>query len=657
MQEYKGKLGPELQRHLAEDLATGASLESTTTSLGWASQSSAVSQDDLWTLVDIEYTSVEEASNESNDGIAVRYDGVVTGRFDNLVSAFIPTTQIEALASNDKVLHVEKPIAWKNVGLVDNEAYFSLELDQIPGNVTGKGVVIGVLSDSFDTSASNTSSYQIDIDSGDLPSDVSILRDASSSESDEGRAMAQLIHDIAPDADIMFRTAWEGKADFAAGIRELAEAGADIIVDDIIYLDEMMFQDDVVAQAVDEVTQMGVSYFSSAGNNGYRGFDLNYAGTTEFPQFAGGFDFSSALNSVHDFDPSSAVDPLLEILIPPWGQLNTWFQWNNPIVDGQSLATDIDFFLIDENGELLASSATSSRSERIGYSNLSGSDKTAYLVIGSYAGDENVRIRGVDFGGLEESWIKSHTSSFNGSTVYGHAAAAGAMSVGASYWLETPHYGQDPAAIEDFSSSGGVDFYFDKNGTSLDGAGGPVSRNALDFVAADGTSTTFFGSGGRYFFGTSAAAPNAAGVAGLMMEINPTLPPGVVRSLLQETARDMDDPNTLGMDYGWDKATGFGLVDGSAILAPSTLGEQLGTVFLKENLLNFTCPQGLTFIRSQVTWMNENRTIAVWATDEDQKQFRYSFQAGLTRAHNSTAQRFEAIDLAMVLFQQLVLLK
>ncbi len=78
---------------------------------------------------------------------------------------------------------------------------------------------------------------------------------------------------------------------------------------------------------------------------------------------------------------------------------------------------------------------------------------------------------------------------------------------------------------------------------------------------------------------------------------------------------------------------------------------------LKENLLNFTCPQGLTFIRSQVTWMNENRTIAVWATDEDQKQFRYSFQAGLTRAHNSTAQRFEAIDLAMVLFQQLVLLK
>ena len=41
---------------------------------------------------------------------------------------------------------------------------------------------------------------------------------------------------------------------------------AQIIVDDVQYFDEGMFADTVVAQAVDDVTALGVSYFSSAGN-------------------------------------------------------------------------------------------------------------------------------------------------------------------------------------------------------------------------------------------------------------------------------------------------------------------------------------------------------------------------------------------------------
>jgi len=87
-----------------------------------------------------------------------------------------------------------------------------------------------VLSDSYD----NLGGAADDVESGDLPDSVTVLRDLLSTDeafpgSDEGRAMLQLIHDVAPGADLIFRTAFIDAADFADGIDELVAAGADII--------------------------------------------------------------------------------------------------------------------------------------------------------------------------------------------------------------------------------------------------------------------------------------------------------------------------------------------------------------------------------------------------------------------------------------------
>jgi subtilisin family serine protease len=143
--------------------------------------------------------------------------------------------------------------------------------------VNGRGVRVGVLSDSYDCApgafqegAPFTRAAQ-DIASGDLPRDVLLLKDLDTAPSndcsDEGRAMMQIIHDVAPGSPLAFYTAFVSQEDFAAGIRALAKAGSKVIVDDIIYYAEPMFEDGIIAQAVDDVYKNGVAYFSSAGND------------------------------------------------------------------------------------------------------------------------------------------------------------------------------------------------------------------------------------------------------------------------------------------------------------------------------------------------------------------------------------------------------
>ncbi len=125
--------------------------------------------------------------------------------------------------------------------------------------VTGAGVGIGVLSNGVDSLAARQAS-------GDLPA-VTVLSGQAGS-GDEGTAMLEIVHDLAPGANLFFATASGGQAQFAANIGALCSAGAKVIVDHSFYAAESVFQDGIVAQGVNIAAADGCMYFSAAGDAG-----------------------------------------------------------------------------------------------------------------------------------------------------------------------------------------------------------------------------------------------------------------------------------------------------------------------------------------------------------------------------------------------------
>ena len=96
----------------------------------------------------------------------------------------------------------------------------------------GTGVKVGVLSDAVDSMAAL-------IGTGDLPAGFTVVPGQGQPGGSEGTAMAEIVYDLAPGAQLFFATAFNGVASFASNIQTLRNTyGCDIIVDDVTYFNE-----------------------------------------------------------------------------------------------------------------------------------------------------------------------------------------------------------------------------------------------------------------------------------------------------------------------------------------------------------------------------------------------------------------------------------
>ncbi|UHG92494.1 putative Ig domain-containing protein [Spirosoma oryzicola] len=500
--------------------------------------------------------------------------------FKSMIFGFLPIDKLDDL-KNVASLNYARPYykPENNVGKVTSQGDKALRADlarQTYG-VTGAGSKVGVISDSYNVLGGAAAG----VASGDLPANVQIIDDFSSG-TDEGRAMAEIVHDVAPGAAIAFNTANRGQAGFAKGIIDLAAAGCNIIVDDIIYLAEPFFQDGIVGQAADQVVvNNNVTYFSSAGNRARQSYQAKFANSgINIPGYGVAHDFGGG-------------DIYQKVTVANGGTLRLVLQWDQPfrsVSGGVGARTDLDI-LFFRNGVPLAGGGTNDNIasgdpvEVTGtYTNTTGAPVDIDVVIVKYAGPDPSLIKWVNFGS-RTSIVEYDTRS---GASYGHNSAARAISVAATAYFDTPAYNPSlsTAVVEVFSSAGGTPTLFDAAGNRISQDG--IIRQKPEITSVDGGNNTFFSSdyepdGFPNFFGTSAAAPHAAAVAALMQErAKNTLSPSDVLSKMTSTALDMDDPLTPGFDNGFDYRTGYGFIQADKAIQASGSNEPIG-------ITSFTC--------------------------------------------------------------------
>lgn len=428
----------------------------------------------------------------------------------------------------------------------------------------GQGQFICALSDGVDALATAQAS-------GDLPAGVTVLPGQAGS-GDEGTAMLEIIHDLAPAARLGFATAFTSEASFAQNILDLATAGCTIIVDDVIYLDESPWQDGPVAQAVSAVIAAGVTYFSSAGNEG--NLSDGTSGTWEGDFRASTLPSPPILEGVgtlHDFgdggqslsiEAASTATPLALI----WAEHYT--------LDQGFASTDYDLYLLNSDlSELRDSSADTQDGvdgddipyEFIGGGASSG-DRVVVSLFSSGAAIPPPFYLSVFRGEVDDALATTGATR-------GHSAVVGAYSTAAtpaavSFDGISPN-GPFPAlfgpanASESFSADGPRKVLLSPGGDELTPgdrsfATGGQRRAKPDVTAADGVSTS--APGFSTFYGTSAAAPHAAAIAALIKGARPSLSATVLRDTLNGTAIDIEAP-------GVDRDTGVGIVMPSPALA------------------------------------------------------------------------------------------
>lgn len=512
------------------------------------------------------------------------------------VQGMLPIEMIRGVAALPFVRYVRLPdYAFKSTGSVDSQGDQILQALQARNQfgIDGTGVRVGVISDGIGgvfatgcTSCGATTATPRPITLGDLPNATGTRNasgvltsvgggiiaqsfpasnpnleppagDTASGVAAEGTAMLEIVHDLAPGAQLYFANPGDGTSlSFQQAVDFLA-ANTDVVVDDLSFHSPPF--DGTSAVSTNTATALNTDanpirgYFTAVANQAFDhwGGPWTPAGVTSTltcPASQGGV---SSTGDVQLFQATSntidggavgphAWNPFL-LLLPPGASVNVLLTWDDPFTGSSN---DYDLFLYPLAGNGLASSVSLACSinpqtgtqppvEFLAYTNNTATTQQLGILIQNFNNAATARNFDLFVGGVGNGQdLDFYTPS---GSVPAQADAGGSpvsvVSVGATD-AQTDASGHAPATvIEPFSSQG-----------PTEATPQAVARMKPDVTATDGVSVTGAGGfgvadtlatspcpannpspPGCFFFGSSAASPHAAAIAALTLQAAPCL--------------------------------------------------------------------------------------------------------------------------------------
>ncbi|HMC65859.1 MAG TPA: S8 family serine peptidase [Gemmataceae bacterium] len=500
----------------------------------------------------------------------------------NMVTGYFPIGAIRSAGSIANFSGggpVYRPILRVGSANTEGDAVIGTQQFRQKTSLSGWRIRVGVVSDSVNQVDSHVDSNP---DKGiaesqrtaDLPPrGVIVLKDGQPTDTDEGRGMLEIIHDIAPRSQLAFHTGNGGPQAMAQGILDLADkAVVKVIVDDVAYPNEPFFNDGILAQTVDRVVyKKNIVYVTAAGNEGDRGWTDSWRPVNTV--------VAAVQGEFENFDVTGGTDVLQNFSLGVGQTLDLSLQWDAAFLEGGSplanfqVPNNIDVLITDDTGTRLLrqfsdiSSGTGEALERVHFTNDGQFNTTDFaLAIVLKSGSAPTMLKWIRFDSTAAS------VEYEGApTVFGHAAARAALTVGAVPLSQPDH-------AESFSSQGPVTILFDQDGERLemseeevrDASSQPatpvpeIRNNKPNVVAPDGVSTANFPgqpagqplAPGQHpaFYGTSAAAAQVAGAAALLRGMYPRILSSTLDKLIESNAQN------LGSSDVSSSSTGAGLV-------------------------------------------------------------------------------------------------
>jgi len=449
---------------------------------------------------------VETAEPASVRAAVARLDGRVERTTQDLVQAVVPRNRLAALSTQASVELVRAPFRHVEQAIAGEQVATTLAGAWHEAGLTGKGVKVAIVDAGFAGLAERQAA-------GELPTGA-VTADFCGGklavESDHGTAVAEIVHEMAPEAELLL-VCVDTELDLAAAVSYVKSQGVHIVNHSMGWFGPSRGDGTgYIGSLVEDARANGILWVNSAGNEA----ETHWSGT-----FTGGDD------PVHDW----AAD----------GDEGNSFFWPNDSVicgllkwDEWPVATsDFDLVLVDAETSTLIDISDGYQTgsqpplEELCVGQTTGRDLVVFWAIVAYDVTTSPRLD-----------LFSYSPPLQYQTAAGSivdpATSSAALAVGALCWQSRQ--------LEPYSSQG----------PTIDGR---VKPELVGHDSVSGATYGPFTSCPSAFAGTSASSPEVAGAAALVKQAYPAHGPDALHEYLVRSARDLATP-------GLDSATGAGEV-------------------------------------------------------------------------------------------------